>query len=194
FSCGHLNLEYATQYKYLGLKLNEHMDMTKSATILAKSGSRALGAIMAKSRANGGLSYEVYTHLFDCLVAPVLHYSAGVWGTNKTVGAAATIVQNKARRFYLGVGQHASNIATQGDMCWVSVNTKQKVEATRLWCRLKNMSEHRITKKIHLWALTQHNSWEYKMQRLLRENNKPNLITDGEISGVRSILQSRPSY
>ncbi|CAH1798563.1 unnamed protein product [Owenia fusiformis] len=149
FRCGDDVIEYATQYKYLGLTLNEHMDMSKSVSILAKSATCALGAIMTKFRLKGGMNYNVYTQLYDSMVEPILLYAAGTWSANVTSGAPAVKIQNKAEHFYMGVGKCAPNDATRGDMCWTDPNVRQKVEKARQWCRFKNMNNDRITKRIH---------------------------------------------
>ena len=70
---------------------------------------RALSALYAKFKSAGGMAYDVYTKLYQSFVEPVLFYCAGIWGLTDTV-------QNKACKYFLGVGQNASNVATRGDM------------------------------------------------------------------------------
>ncbi len=41
-------LETVSQYKYLGIILDEHMDFTKTAELLANSACRALGSVINK--------------------------------------------------------------------------------------------------------------------------------------------------
>ena len=50
---------YAAQYKYLGLVLTEHLDYAVTAKIVAQSANRAMGFLIAKSKAFGGLQYEL---------------------------------------------------------------------------------------------------------------------------------------
>ena len=45
FTCSNSNIEYVESYKYLGLWFDEHMNMNKDVRELAKSASRALGAL-----------------------------------------------------------------------------------------------------------------------------------------------------
>ena len=42
-------------------------------------------------------------------------------------------------------------MAVNGDMGWVSSNTRRKIEMLRLWNRLVEMDGNRLTKKIFLW-------------------------------------------
>ena len=47
-----------TQYTYLGLLLTEHMDYNSMAKQVAKSANRALGLVISKYKAFGGLPYN----------------------------------------------------------------------------------------------------------------------------------------
>ena len=48
FSCGDLNLDITSQYKYLGLLVNEHLDYNITAKAVAQAASRALGLLLRK--------------------------------------------------------------------------------------------------------------------------------------------------
>ena len=80
FKCGDKVINYASEYKYLGFWFNEHLDMKKCIKEIAKSASRALGAIYMKYLNAGGMYFNVYTKLFENVVEPVLFYCAGIWG------------------------------------------------------------------------------------------------------------------
>ena len=126
FKLGDNNLQTINEYKYLGLVFNEHLDIGKMATVLANSGNRALGAIMNKFNHLGGLSYNTYKKLYDMCVAPILDYSAGVWG-HKYVSQIES-VQNKAMKFFLGVHKFAPTDAVYGDLNWVSSYNRRKLK------------------------------------------------------------------
>ena len=85
-----------------------------------------------------GMSYDVFTKMIESVVEPVLFCCSGIWGTRKFPKVQS--VFNKACRYFLVVSRNAPNTATRGDMGWVSAEVKQKLECTRLWCRLKNMT------------------------------------------------------
>ena len=51
-------------------------------------------------------------------------------------------------RVYLGVNRYAPLLGIIGDMGWVPGNVRRKIDTVRLWNRLVNMNENRITKKI----------------------------------------------
>jgi len=80
FTCGDQVIEYVNQYKYLGLVLNEFLDLDVTAKMVAQSASRALGLLIAKVKTIGGVPYDVYTKLYDSVVWPVIAYGAAIWG------------------------------------------------------------------------------------------------------------------
>ncbi len=105
FKCCDFNVEIVSQYKYLGLWLDEHLTLDTAITELAKSASRALGVLISKYFALGGMHHKMFTSLYDTLVQPILNYSAGLWGTKQQ--RYIRNVQNKACKLYLGVnGTH----------------------------------------------------------------------------------------
>ena len=50
------------------------------------------------------------------------------------------------------MGKYAPNDAVLGDMGWFPFIHKQWKCATRLWCRLNNMSSNRLNRKVFIWA------------------------------------------
>ena len=95
-------LEVSNTYKYLGLYLNEFLDFNQTAKQVAKSAGRALGLLIAKSKAYGGMPYEVYTQLYDSMVDSIISYGSAIWGNREYTCISA--IQNKACRFFLGLG------------------------------------------------------------------------------------------
>ena len=57
--------------------------MKFSVKEIAKSASRALGAIYSKFLSAGGMTFSVYNRLIESVVEPVLFYCSGIWGHNK---------------------------------------------------------------------------------------------------------------
>ena len=70
---------------YLGLVFNEFHDLAQTAKSVAASASRALGLIISKFYANGGMPYKVFTKVYESLVAPVIDYGAAIWGKRYSV-------------------------------------------------------------------------------------------------------------
>ena len=120
--------------------------MSFAAKEIAKSATRALGVMICKFKALGGLSYTCFKKLYDASVESILRYGAGVWG-DKEYRTLSTI-QNKAARFILGVQKTCSNIAVRGELGWTSWKTKQSIEVVRTWLRSSNMDSTRLTNKV----------------------------------------------
>ena len=49
--------------------------------MVAQSASRALGLLISKDKAFGGMPYTCYTKCFDATVQSIIDYSAALWGT-----------------------------------------------------------------------------------------------------------------
>ena len=63
FTCGSNDLATVDKYLYLGIALTEFPDFNITANIVSQSASRALGLLIAKFKAIGGLPFEVYPKL-----------------------------------------------------------------------------------------------------------------------------------
>jgi len=85
FTCGDVLLSYKDKYRYLGLWLTEHLDYDYMAKEVSKAAHRALGLIIAKSKALGGMPFETFTTLYNACVLPVVTYGAAFWGQNKNI-------------------------------------------------------------------------------------------------------------
>ena len=182
FKCGNSELDCIERYKYLGLWLSEHLDYRITASEVAKSAHRALGVIISKARANGGIPYNVYMTLFYSLVLPIITYGAALWSQRDMPSINA--VHNRAARFIIGVGKHTPVAAVHmvhGDTGWTSHLTHQWKAAIRQWCRLHNMNPQRLTKRVYLWSehLTSRSqrAWITKCKSLLRSNGMVDLLT-----------------
>ena len=150
FTCGDKQIAVVSQYRYLGLVLTEFLDYSVTAKFVAQAATRALGLLIAKSKAHGGMPYNCFSKLYDALVQSIFSYGAAIWGDREF--SSVNAVQNRACRFFLGVGKYTPNSAVQGDMGWALSIHKQWLCVTRLWCRLVNMNNDRLNKKIFIWG------------------------------------------
>ena len=150
FRCGNDNLSVVDKYAYLGLVLNEYLDYNVTAKVVAQSAGRALGLIISKCKSVGGVPYDAFTKLYDSMVWPVINYGAPIWGFK--VYSCISAVQNRAMRFFLGVGKYTPNDAVLGEMAWVPPNVRHWKSVVSYWCNLCNLSRQRINKRVALWA------------------------------------------
>ncbi len=99
FKYGNDEILRVSRYKYLGLILTEFLDYNIMAKTVAQSASRALGLLIAKSKAFGGFHFDTYTKLYDTIVLfSNLIYGAAIWGTREF--SCITAIQNRACRFF----------------------------------------------------------------------------------------------
>ena len=61
FTCGQRDLQIIDKYKYLGLVLNEFLDFSMTAKLVAQSASRAFGLLIAKCKSAGEMPYDGFT-------------------------------------------------------------------------------------------------------------------------------------
>ena len=139
--------------------------------IVAQSASRALGLLISKSKSLGGMPYECFSKCYDATVQSIIDYSAAVWGTKSISSISA--VQNRACRFFLGFGRYAPKAAINGDMSWPAPEHRQWMCITRKWCRLINLDESFITKKVFKAHLDQgnprHKTWCYRVKMFYQQ-------------------------
>ena len=97
------------------------------------------------------MPFSCFQKLYDAIVLPVINYGAAIWGHSQY--SSVNAVHNKACRFYLGVGRYTPSAAVQGDIGWLPPFAHQWIAITRNWCRVKNMADHRLNKKVMKWAV-----------------------------------------
>ena len=171
FMYGQGEIGICDKYKYLGLWMHELMDYGETVRPLSSSANRALGALITKVKNIGGMSYDMFTRLYESLVLPVLNYGAAIWGTAKY--HCANVIQNRASRYFLGVGRNTSNDATRAEMGWKPQLHRQYIEILRLHCRLQTLPSNRLTADIHKFCLNSGNTslWENRVQKLFAKLN-----------------------
>ena len=159
FHIGNTTIEYVSSYKYLGVVLCDNMDFNATADALFNSGGIALGSMISKIHNFKDVGFETYTKLYNSCVTPVTDYCSGVWGFrdfNKS-----DMVQNRAIRYFLGVHRFTPILAINGDMGWPLSLHRRWINMLRLWNRLIDMDNNRLTKKIFLYDFQKYmnNSW-----------------------------------
>ena len=72
--------------------------------------------LIAKDKALGGMPYQCFSKCYDAIVQSTLNYGAPIYGTSAF--SCIDAVQNRACRYFLGLGKYAPNTAINGDMGW----------------------------------------------------------------------------
>ena len=192
FYCGDKLLKTVSQYTFLGLLLTEHLDYDLTAKNVAKAANRALGLILAKDKAFGGLPFRSFTKLFDTVVWSVINYGAGIWGTNQY--SCINAIQTRAERYFLGIGKYTPNAAVRGETAWTPAIVKQWGTVANVWCRLKTMDSNRLNYKIFKWSYNVSGNgcknWCFKVVTKLREINLINQIDNPNRDIVKNAVIS----
>ena len=110
FSVGGEKLETVKSYKYLGVNMNSSLDLDATVNILAKAGSRALGYIISKCKANIDVGFGTFNKLYNSCVVPILDYGSGAWHLGAKTPKLDQI-QQCASCFYMGLPKNCSLLA-----------------------------------------------------------------------------------
>ena len=105
FEIGEFSPDYTHQYKYLGFWINEFLDNSESTQKVYDHANRALGVLIAKSKAAGGLPMKVFSHLFDTLVLSRIEYTAAIRACRSF--PLLNQIQHNALCFFFGLGKTA---------------------------------------------------------------------------------------
>ena len=142
------SLEYCKEYKYLGVWINEDLDLNLMLERVSLASRRALACLIAKAKEIGGFHYNTFYHLYHTLVAPVMDYSSCIWGYR--CQSNIEIIPNSALRFYLSAGKHHPICALQGDMGWLSSTHRHYYEILKWWIKIRSYENCRIAKQVFI--------------------------------------------
>ena len=156
-----------------GLKQRPAVEyLNKQHRYITQSASRALGLFISKDKVVGGMPFECFTQCYSATVQSIIDDSSAIWGTKSM--SCINAVQNRACRYFLGLGRYAPNADINGDMGWLSPEHSQWMCIARKWCRLANMDESLLAKKIFLSHLTQSSTnrkiWCYRVKMFFYRN------------------------
>ena len=141
-------LEVVSEYKYLGLYLDEFLNYEFGTDVLANSAQRALSKLIHKCKLNRDLGYSSYTKVYNSYVKTIIEYCASVWGHDSFFTVEG--VTKRAIRSYLGVPRWTPLPFLYSEMLWLEhyFNTFQC--KLRMYNRLIKMPLNRLQKKIFL--------------------------------------------
>lgn len=156
-------------YKYLGVVVDETLSFKQHVEEIAVSGSRALGAVLGKSRELGDLGYASYDRLINSCVFSVLDYGAEITGA--VASKVIEDVQNRATRFFMGVNRFCPLAVLNVEMGWMPSSYRRKLAMIRYYERLLKMDNNRIPKRIFLNSRNSTNGWSAKMRSIMEDFN-----------------------
>ncbi len=149
FKIANQKLDIVDQYKYLGVLLNEYLDFSHTASLLSASASRALGAIIGKTKKLREVGFNTFSKMFDTCVNTILNYSSEIWGFKDY--KCCDDVQYRAIRYFLGLHRFTPLLSLRGEMGWDSLQQLRWLCIARYWSRLLKMDPSRLTRILFEW-------------------------------------------
>lgn len=147
YHVGDKQLKQVTSYCYLGVWMNEFLDMKEHLKVVVSAAGRALGSIIGKCQKglrNPGL--KSFTRLFEVCIRPILTYCAGAW-SDETDSEACEQVMTRAQRYFLGVPKTTPTAGVKCEFGWLSIKSSWNIEGARLVNRILGMKPERWAKK-----------------------------------------------
>ena len=108
FQFGSESIGITNQYTYLGTLLTEHLDYNAMAAHVAKSVNKALGLVISKYKAFGGLPFSTVRKLFDAIVWSTISYGSAIWGDREF--NCKNDVQNRGESYFMDVGRYTPSL------------------------------------------------------------------------------------
>ena len=144
-------LSNVDNYKYLGFLINEHGSIIPGGESLASAGERALGSVINKIKKNGDVGYLAFMQLYSSCVLPMIDYCSGIWGLGNEAAKVTQIdkLQDRAKRFFLGVDKHTLIAALNGELPMLGTESRRLIDGVRFYNSILQLPDDRLVKKIY---------------------------------------------
>ena len=156
FLFDHKPVPYCTQYRYLGLTINQYLDFKVTSDGQCEPAGRALSSIITKMIKNSGFPYNVFTKLVDSCVNSITDCGGSVFGFGQYEGPLK--IHLRAARAFLGVPKNATKSAIISEIDWLIPKYRTRIRMIRQLHRMLLMKNDRLTKKVFLWDKKLNNS------------------------------------
>ncbi len=110
------------------------------------------------------MGFNTFDKIYHTSV-PIIDYGSGIWGYKHY--AEGDKIQFRAIRYFRGVHSKAPLLAMEGDMGWVSCQTRHHINMIRLWNKFINMEESRIIKHVFNLDYRVCKNWSLELKDIL---------------------------
>ena len=179
FHYGDTQLQVVSDYKYLGVILDENLNFSKCSKMLAESGGRALSSIISKFKMFKDLGYKTFTTMYESGVVPILDYGSAIWGYSKN--SHSDLIQNKASRYFLGLHNFTPVPALTGEMGWLPSKYRKMICMLRFWNRMIKIPNDRLTKSVFNTQYERNGKWCKHMNELFISLGCENVYKNREL-------------
>ena len=114
-------LENVTEFKYLGVTINQYLTWHDHIDQLRSKVAKRLGVLKRIAR-------KIYV---TTMVIPILEYASIVWGdkNNKVLMDSIQVLQNRAAaKMVLDRASHSSSTEALADLIWVNLTTRRQMK------------------------------------------------------------------
>ena len=146
FKLGDISLNTVSEYKYLGVIMDEHLTYETCSKTLADSAGRALSAVLSRFKSLKDVGYGSFTKMYETCVIPVADYGSSTWGYHNL--HHSTKIQDRAIRYFLGVHRFTALPALHAEMGWLLPRYRKYLNMLRFWNRVINLPNDRLTKRV----------------------------------------------
>ena len=145
FKIGGNILETVEKCKYLGVIFQEKNNFSLNCEALAKCGGRVLGSFISKIHNLKDFGFSSYEKLYNLCVVSILDYCSSVCGFKQY--QTIDNIQHRALCYYFDVHRFTPILAIYGDSGWIPCVYRRWGNILRIWNRLIDMDNFRLTKK-----------------------------------------------
>ena len=146
FKMGNQKIDYCSEYKYLGLLIDQFLNFEKMSNYFHDPTNRALNSVICKMIKNKGFPFHIFSTVYNACVTTVTEYAHEVIGFHQY--SASYDIHSKAIRSYLGVGHSAPLCGIRYEMKLLEPRSRTQIRMMQLYFRINNLTNDRLTKKI----------------------------------------------
>ena len=144
---GREEIEVVNSYKYLGLHFTTKLSLSKAISELAAKAKARTVQILKCLWRLGHVDREVFFHIFDAQVLPVIMYGSEIWGYQQFDVIEKTHMY--ACKKVLNVGLQTPNKMVLGDLGRFPVYIQTAVRCVKFWLRIISLPEDRLPRKVY---------------------------------------------
>lgn len=154
---GDMLVEQVKSYKYLGVYVDEILSYSRHHAEINASASRALGAIIQKTKELKDISYNAYNELVRSCVFSILDYGAELAGFKHP--KSIDDVLHRACRYFMGLNRSCPLPCLTAEMGWMPGKFRKMNSSLRFYHRLLRMEDCWLPKMIFKNTRNNATSW-----------------------------------
>ena len=120
-------LENGTEFKYLGVTINQYLTWHDHIDQLQSKVAKRLGVLKRIKHLLPVYARKIYV---TTMVIPILEYASIVWGdkNNTVLMDSIQVLQNRAAKMVLDRAPHSSSREALADLNWMNLTTRRQMK------------------------------------------------------------------